>query len=229
MNRRYASKERPDISHLLHEGTEFTKLVQNGLMSDGTNILDVVVDLSLLVARRSAAGLTRIDALEDAKAAKVLEADLQLAQAGRSADEGGVDAGMILLLLLAHPRQLPLRAHARVAGRLDGLLLDASLDSISHGCVFFLLLLLRYVSTTGMNNSYNSRRVEAGGRRSTNKKNAPNGWPSHFCVCPSIRQSPVFVRHPSMTMMWHVDVEAQLQAINHMRILTISSIPHRYE
>lgn len=112
-------------------------------MGDGANILDVVVDLSLLVAGRSAAGLAGIDALEDAKAAKVLEADLQLAQAGRSADEGGVDAGMVLLLLLAHPRQLPLRAHARVAGRLNGLLLDASLDSISHGCVFFLLLSLK--------------------------------------------------------------------------------------
>lgn len=128
-------------------------------MGDGANILDVVVDLSLLVAGRSAAGLAGIDALEDAKAAKVLEADLQLAQAGRSADEGGVDAGMVLLLLLAHPRQLPLRAHARVAGRLDGLLLDASLDSISHGCVFFLLLSLSYDSAIGMNNSYNSRQV----------------------------------------------------------------------
>lgn len=48
-------------------------------MGDGANILDVVVDLSLLVAGRSAAGLAGIDALEDAKAAKVLEADLQLA------------------------------------------------------------------------------------------------------------------------------------------------------
>ena len=110
-------------------------------MSDGTNILDVVVDLPLLVARRSSAGFTRVDALEDAKATKVLEADLQLPQTGRSADEGGIDSGMILLLLLAHPRQLPLRAHARVAGRLDGLLLNASLDSITHGCVFLLLFL----------------------------------------------------------------------------------------
>jgi len=193
-------KERPNISHLLHEGTEFTKLVQNGLMGDGTNILDVVVDLSLLVAGRSAAGLAGIDTLEDAKAAKVLEADLQLAQAGRSADEGGVDAGMVLLLLLAHPRQLPLRAHARMAGRLDGLLLDASLDSISHGCVFFLLL-LRYVSTTGMINSYNSGQVgqeRSTNERSTNKQEkCANGWPSlnfvsvlpsvNFRVRPSIR------------------------------------------
>lgn len=108
-------------------------------MSNGTNILDVVVDLALLVARRSVTGLTGIDALEDAKTTEVLEADLQLPQTGRSADEGGIDSGMILLLLLAHPRQLPLRAHARVAGRLDGLLLDASLDSIAHGCVLLLL------------------------------------------------------------------------------------------
>ena len=129
------------LAHLLHKGAEFTELVQNRLVSDGTNILDVVVDLPLLVARRSSAGFTRVDALEDAKATKVLEADLQLPQTGRSPDEGGIDSGMILLLLLAHPRQLPLRAHARVAGRLDGLLLNASLDSITHGCVFFLLFL----------------------------------------------------------------------------------------
>ena len=109
-------------------------------MGDGTNILDVVVDLSLLVAGRSATGLTGVDALEDAQATKVLEADLQLPQTGRSPDEGGIDSGMILLLLLAHTRQLPLRAHARVAGRLDGLLLDASLDSIAHGCSLLLLL-----------------------------------------------------------------------------------------
>ena len=174
-------------------------------MGDGANILDVVVDLSLLVAGRSAAGLAGIDALEDAKAAKVLEADLQLAQTGRSADEGGVDAGMVLLLLLAHPRQLPLRAHARVAGRLDGLLLDASLDSISHGCVFFLLLSLSYDSAIGMNNSYNSRRVGMCGGRSTihvlvqQEKCAKwlNGWPVSFFlrVCPSHRQEAV---HPSI-------------------------------
>ena len=165
-------------------------------MGDGANILDVVVDLSLLVAGRSAAGLAGIDALEDAKAAKVLEADLQLAQAGRSADEGGVDAGMVLLLLLAHPRQLPLRAHARVAGRLDGLLLDASLDSISHGCVFFLLLSLSYDSAIGMNNSYNSRQVGMCGGRSTQQQEKCakwlNGWPVSFFlrVCPSTAKRP---------------------------------------
>ena len=137
------------LAHLLHEGTEFTELVQNGLVSNGTNILDVVVDLPLLVAGRSSAGLTRVDALEDAKTTKVLEADLQLSQTGRSTDEGGIDSGMILLLLLAHPRQLPLRAHARVAGRLDGLLLDASLDSIAHGCVFLLFLPMQSQPSSG--------------------------------------------------------------------------------
>lgn len=135
------------LAHLLHEGTEFTEFVQNGLVSNGTNIFDVVVDLPLLVAGRSSAGLTRVDALEDAKTAKVLEADLQLPQTGRSADEGGIDSGMILLLLLAHPRQLPLRAHARVAGRLDGLLLGASLDSIAHGCVLLLFFIDVVVGT----------------------------------------------------------------------------------
>ena len=195
-------------------------------MGDGANILDVVVDLSLLVAGRSAAGLAGIDALEDAKAAKVLEADLQLAQAGRSADEGGVDAGMVLLLLLAHPRQLPLRAHARVAGRLDGFLLDASLDSISHGCVFFLLLSLSNDSAIGMNNSYNSRQVGMyvwGQEHPTTRKMRQMvvEWLAGLIFSQSLSVPPPRGRpsvHPSMTMMW-----AHAHSLNFKQSITCAS------
>ena len=71
-----------------------------------------------------------------------------------------------------------------------------------------------------MINSYNSGQVgqeRSTNERSTNKQEkCANGWPSlnFVSVLPSVTDD---------------DVEAQLQAINHMRILTISSIPHRYE
>ena len=106
-------------------------------MSNSSNVLDVIVDLTLFVAGSSTTRLTGIDTLENAQTPEILQANLQFAQTGRSTNEGGINTRMVLLLLLAHARQFALRPHPTVGCGLDALLLHAALDAIAHDCVLF--------------------------------------------------------------------------------------------
>jgi len=112
-------------------------------MSNSSNVLDVIVDLTLLVAGSPTTRLTGIDPLENAQTPEILQANLQFAQTGRSTNEGGINTGMVLLLLLAHAGQFALRPHPTVGCGLDALLLHAALDAIAHGCVLFSVCILR--------------------------------------------------------------------------------------
>ena len=109
-------------------------------MSNGSDVLDVIVDLALFVARSSTTRLAGVDTLEYAQPPEILQANLQFAQTGRSTDEGGINTGMVLLLLLAHAGQFALRPHPTVGRGLDALLLHAALDAITHDCVLCLRL-----------------------------------------------------------------------------------------
>ena len=102
-------------------------------MSNGTNILNVVIHLTLFVLWRAPSRFTRIDSLENTEATKVLEGNLKLLKTGGSTDEGSIDTTVVLLANLSKARQLALAAHARVSRGFDGLFLRASLYSIPHG------------------------------------------------------------------------------------------------
>jgi len=119
-------------TYFLHKGSHLAKLLQHWFMSDSTNILDVVVYLSLFVLWGAPSRFTRIDTFEDTETAKVLESNLKSLEAGGSSDKGSINATMILFAHLSHARQLALAAHARVGRRLVRLLLWTSLHSITH-------------------------------------------------------------------------------------------------
>lgn len=121
------------LAHALHERLELSELLEKRLVREGPDVLEVVEDLSLLVAGGASARLAGIHALEDAQPTEVLERHLELLEDLRATDEGGVEAGVVLLANLAHAGELAMGGHAGVDGRLDGLLLGAALDSVSHG------------------------------------------------------------------------------------------------
>jgi len=95
-------------SYLLHKRPELSKLLENRFVGDGADVLNVVEGLSLLVSRGASKRFSRIYAFEDAEPAKVLQGDLEQLEALGSADEGRFQPGVFLLLLLSHPRKLPL-------------------------------------------------------------------------------------------------------------------------
>lgn len=101
-------------------------------MGDGTDVLDVVKGLALLLAGHTSPWFTRVDPLQDAKAAKVLDGHLKYLETPGPSNEGRLQSSVFLLLLLSHPGKLPFRSHPGVACRLDGLLLRLSLDAVSH-------------------------------------------------------------------------------------------------
>ena len=119
-------------AYLFHERAEFTEFLQNGFMSNGLDILDVIKGLSFLVTRDAASGFTRINSLQDAETTEILDRDLKHLQASGTADKRRLQPSIVLFLSLAHPRQLSLGAHLGVARSLDGLLLFSSFHSISH-------------------------------------------------------------------------------------------------
>ena len=103
-------------------------------MGNGTDILDVVKCLSLLISRNTTSRFARVDALQNTEPAEVLDGDLQHLQTPGTSNEGSLQTSVVLLLSLSHPRKLALRSHLGMAGSLDGLFLLTSLYSISHGC-----------------------------------------------------------------------------------------------
>ncbi len=119
-------------THALHERLEQAELLEQRLVGQGPDVLQVIEDLALLVAGGASAGLAGINALEDAKPAEVLQRNLELFEDLGPADEGGVEAGVVLLPDLAHAGELAMGGHAGMDSRLDGLLLGAALDSVSH-------------------------------------------------------------------------------------------------
>lgn len=120
------------LAHALHERLEQAKLFEQRFVSQGSDVLQVIEDLTLLVAGGASAGLARIHTLKDAKPAEVLQRNLELLEDLGPADEGGVEAGVILLADLAHAGELAMGGHAGMDSRLDGLLLGAALDPVSH-------------------------------------------------------------------------------------------------
>ena len=106
-------------------------------MCQRLDILNVIEDLTLFITGGSSTWLTGIDAFEDAETSKVLEGDLKLFEDFRTANEGCVDAGVVLLLVLAHAGEFTLGGHAGGHGCLDGLLLGLAFDSVTHGCDVF--------------------------------------------------------------------------------------------
>ena len=101
-------------------------------MRNSTDIFDVVKGLSLLLAWNTAHRIARIDSLENTESTKVLERNLEHLETFGSSNEGSFQAGMVFLLLLAHTRKLALATSVRGEGRLDGLFLGLSFDTISH-------------------------------------------------------------------------------------------------
>ena len=107
-------------------------------MSDGTNVLDVIECLALLVPREAALWVTRVDSFQNAQTSEVLDSDLQHFQALGTPNECRFQPSIILLLLLSHTRQLSLGSHLGMARRLDGRLLRTTFYTISHlYCLLF--------------------------------------------------------------------------------------------
>jgi len=127
-----------EYTHLLHKGADIPKLFQDGLVRNGADIFNVIERLSLLFAGHPTQRLPRVDALEDTKATKILDGELQHFQASRTTNEACFQTRVLLFLFLAHARQLALGAGRRTQGGLDRRLLRAALDAISHlACIFF--------------------------------------------------------------------------------------------
>lgn len=105
-------------------------------MSNGTNILNVVKGLALLLARNSSPRIPWVDTLQDTETTKVLDGNLEHLDALGSPNEGRLQTGIFLLLLLSHARQFAFGAHFGMGSGLEGLLLRLSFDSITHGCCF---------------------------------------------------------------------------------------------
>ena len=101
------------------------------------DIFNVVEHLPLFLTGGSSTWLTGVDALEDAEASKVLEGDLKPFEDFGAADEGCVDAGVVLLLDFAHAGEFALGRHAGGHGCLDGLFLGFAFDAVTHGCSLF--------------------------------------------------------------------------------------------
>ena len=121
------------LAHALHEGLELAELHEERLVRQGPYVLEMVKYLTLLVAGGAPAWLAGVYTLEDAKSAEILEGHLQLLEYLGASDEGSVEACVVLLPYLAHARELAMGRHTGVDGRLDGLFLSATLDSIPHG------------------------------------------------------------------------------------------------
>ena len=124
-------------AYLFHECLEIPELFQDGFVSDGSDILDVVKGLTLLFAGHTPQGFTRVDTFQDTKSPKVFESDLKHFQAFGSSNKGSFEATFSSFLFLAHARQFTLAARVRGDCRLDGLLLGPALDTVTtHGSRF---------------------------------------------------------------------------------------------
>jgi hypothetical protein len=72
-----SSEERNEITtYLLHKGPEISELLQDGLVSDGTDIFDMVKGLPLLVTWDTTNRFTGINTLQNTEPPEVFQVNL---------------------------------------------------------------------------------------------------------------------------------------------------------